>query len=169
MNNNSKKSWQIFAKNKLSLIGLFFIAAVTALAFLGYWLTPDDSPMANQMHLELNIEKPGSTFTFIKTQKLPQISKVNLFEKLLNGQPSQFDLIPVTKYRFSTSDLLYREYLGPNESGEWKKIRLSSFHRKTLTQIKNDNIIKKTFWLGTDIYGRDLLSRINRWFYGCTH
>lgn len=160
MDGNSKKSWRTFAKNKLSLIGLFFIALVTALAFLGYWLTPDDSPMANEMHLELNIEKPGSSFTFIKTLKHPQPPKVNLLKKLLYGQAAQFDLTPISTFRFNQSDLYYREYLGAGESSEWKKIQLSTFGNKNQSQIREENMITKTFWLGTDIYGRDLLSRV---------
>jgi peptide/nickel transport system permease protein len=160
VNNNFKKSWQVFAKNKLSLVGLFFIVMVTVSAFFGYWFTPDDSPLANEMHLELNIEKPGSTFTFIKTQKHPQPPKVNLFEKLLYGQPGQFDLIPVIRYHFSSNELFYQEYLGLDQSSEWKKMSLRNFNGKTQSQIKSENITTKTFWLGTDIYGRDLLSRI---------
>ncbi|HET8829086.1 MAG TPA: ABC transporter permease [Pelobium sp.] len=157
---NSKKSWQVFAKNKLSLIGLFFIGIISVSAFLGYWLTPDDSPMANDMHLELNIEKPGSTFTFIKLPKHPQPAKVNLFGRLLYGQATRFDLIPVANYRFQQDYLLYQGYLGPNERSEWKQIKLSRFDGKTQAQIQKENMTTKTFWLGTDIYGRDLLSRI---------
>ncbi len=160
MDSNSKKSWQVFAKNKLSLVGLFFIAIVTALAVLGYWLTPDDSPMANDMHLELNIEKPGSTFTFIKIPKHPQPTKVNIFKKLLYGQASHFDLIPIITYRFTSDYLLYQGYLGPDESSEWKQIKLSAFDGKSQAQIRKENFTNQTFWLGTDIYGRDLLSRI---------
>lgn len=160
MSSNSKKSWQIFAKNKLSLAGLLFVATITALAILGYWLTPDNSPMANDMHLELNIEKPGSTFTFIKAPKHPQPPKTNFLNKLLYGQSTRFDLIAVTAYRFKSDYLFYKGYLGPGESSEWKQIKLSRFDGKSQSQIKQDNIISKTFWLGTDIYGRDLLSRI---------
>lgn len=160
MSNNAKKSWKVFAKNKLALIGLFFIGIVTVLAILGYWLTPDDSPMANEMHLELNIEKPGSTFTFIKIPKHPQPTEINPIKKLLYGQTTRFDLIPITKYRFRDGFLFYQAYLGPNESGERQQIKLTKFNGKTQSQILNQNITTKTFWLGTDIYGRDLLSRI---------
>lgn len=160
MNGNPQKSWRIFAQNKLSLAGLIFIVLISVSAVLGYWLTPDDSPMANEMHLELNIEKPGSSFTFIKTPKHPQPAKVNLVKKMLYGRPQTFDLIPVTTYRFYHGYLFYREYLGPDESSEWKKISLRSFGSKNQHQIRKENIVTKTFWLGTDIYGRDLLSRM---------
>ncbi|HEX7367322.1 MAG TPA: ABC transporter permease [Pelobium sp.] len=160
LNDSTKKSWHIFAKNKLSLIGLFFIVLVSVLAIFGYWLTPDESPMANDMHLELNIEKPGASFTFIKIPKHPQPEKVNLFTKLLYGQANRFELVAITTYRFNKNFIYYREYLGPTESGEWKKINLRSFGAKTSSQIRKENIINKTFWLGTDIYGRDLLSRV---------
>lgn len=160
MDTNNNKIWHKFIKNKFSLLGLSFILIVILLALFGYLITPDDSPMANQMNLQLNIEKPGATFTFIKTPKHPKPPKVNLLNKMLYGQPSVFDYIPISTYNFNRQFLNYKEYLGAGEKSEWKHIKISFFDHQGIEKIRKNNIVTKTYWLGTDIYGRDLLSRI---------
>lgn len=157
---NNQLLWKKFRKNKLSLFGFIFIVFVTALALLGYLITPDDSPMANQMSLQLNIEKPGKSVTLLKIPKNPQSPKVNFLEKMLFGQTSRYDYIPINDYQFNKQSIKYHEYVGAEERGDLKSIDLKIFGTENLKKIKEDNIINKTYWLGTDVYGRDLLSRV---------
>ncbi|MBK0384109.1 ABC transporter permease [Pedobacter sp. SD-b] len=156
----NQSSWKKFKRNKFSLFGLFFIVLVSLLSVLGYLITPDDSPMANQMNLQLNIEKPGKTATLLKIPKNPQPKKVNFLVKMLFGQEPRFNYIPIYDYRFGNNSIYYHEYIGGNEKGEPKKMKLLAFGNKSITEIKQENIIKRTYWLGTDVYGRDMLSRI---------
>ncbi|MFC5282397.1 ABC transporter permease [Pedobacter alpinus] len=160
MNKNNNKTWHKFIKNKFSLLGFSFIVLIVLLSFLGYTITPDDSPMANQMNLQINIEKPGSSFTFIKTPKHPKPTEVSFFYKMFFGQPSGFDYVPISTYNFDKQFLNYKEYLGAGEKGEWKHLKINLFDNQSIESIQNNNIVTKTYWLGTDIYGRDLLSRI---------
>ncbi|MEO5909421.1 MAG: ABC transporter permease [Pelobium sp.] len=160
MNNNQKSLWKKFKRNRLAVAGLIFICFITLLSILGYLITPDDTPMANQMSLQLNIEKPGSTFTTLKIPKSPQPEQVNFLSKMLWGQSPNFDLIPISKYLFKKDKLSYQEYVGGGESGEWHDVPFKNLNAKTAQEIETKNIVKKTYWLGTDIYGRDLLSRI---------
>ncbi|TKC00425.1 ABC transporter permease [Pedobacter cryophilus] len=161
MNSHPQKSdWKKFKRNKLSVAGLVFIILITLISVIGYLITPDDSPMANKMNLPLNIEKPGKTFTLLKIPKSPQPESQNFLNKMLFGQTTQFDEIPVSEYRFHKNQLIYREYIGGDEAGELVALPLKTFQSNNIQKIKADYIIKKTYWLGTDIYGRDLLSRI---------
>ena len=155
-----KSDWKKFRRNKLSVAGLVFILLITIISALGYLITPDDSPMANKMNLPLNIEKPGKTFTLLKIPKSPQPERQNFLNKILFGQTTCFDEIPVSNYHFYKNQLIYREYIGGDEAGELIALPLKAFNTNNIQKIKSDYIIRKTYWLGTDIYGRDLLSRI---------
>jgi ABC-type dipeptide/oligopeptide/nickel transport system permease subunit len=156
-----KSNWKKFKRNKLSLAGLIFIIFISSCSVLGYLITPDETPMANAMNLPLSIEKPCKTIEILKIPKIPQPLSVNFLEKMLFGQASFYDHIPISSYRFTTTKLYYKEYMGGDEVGDEKQIRLKATFKTTdATIIKEKFITKKTYWLGTDIYGRDLLSRI---------
>ena len=159
-NTLQKSQWKKFKRNKLAVAGLLFIIFITTTSLIGYLITPDDSPMANQMNLQLNIEKPGKTFTLLKMPKYPQPETVGIFKKMLFGQTALFDEIPISEFHFDKDYFIYREYIGGDEAGEFHKIPLSTFKSNNIEKIKSEYILKKTYWLGTDIYGRDLLSRI---------
>lgn len=152
--------WQKFTSNYLAYFGFIVVTSITTLAILGYLITPDDSPLANKMNLALSVKKPGFS---TKVICLPQekSTQKNMISKLLFGEPNQSEMIAIKSYYFHQEYLFYEEYFGDNEKSEIKKIPLQIFRIKNnVEKIESKYIINKTFWLGTDIYGRDLLSRI---------
>ena len=52
-------AWQRLKKNKLAMFGLVVIALCMILAVLGYLITPDSTPDANDQILELSKKPPG--------------------------------------------------------------------------------------------------------------
>lgn len=130
--------------------GLIFIALLSVMGILGYLITPDQSPQANTMHLQLSNKKPGRTFKFLVVSRKNDVRQVNLFEKMLFGQELNFKSIPITAYRESDNQVFAREYIGDDEQSE----------EKAYPRVSGENQYQQTFWLGTDIYGRDLLSRL---------
>jgi len=106
-------------------------------------LSPDSSPMANEMHIELATQKPFTKILFLEIPK-QDIKQVSFMEGLFVGKPSTVNRIPIDKYNAIKNGVTYFPY-----QSEFKQ-----------TIIGNYKINSQTFYLGTDKYGRDLLSRI---------
>lgn len=182
--NPSASAWKVFLQNKLAAAGLFFIFITTIAAVLGYLITPDSTPQANDMLVQLSLKKPGSSFIIFRIQKSEPVDTVGIMNKMLFGQPSPWRNIPITAFRFKQDSVYVREYIGDedvaaetaynvynisakgnNEAGlsasETKKMVLKTASAQQVRkEIADKQIIRKTYWLGTDIYGRDLLSRL---------
>lgn len=149
-NSPSSKIWKRFKKNKMAFGGLLFILTMSLMGILGYLITPDKSPMANTMHLQLSNKKPGRTFDFLIISKKNNVKKVNFLELMMHGQEPDFKSIPITAYREAGDKVYVREYIGDDEQAEESSHPKLSFNQQ----------YKQTFWLGTDTYGRDMLSRL---------
>ena len=57
-------AWQRLKKNKGAMAGLVMIVFAVLVAVFGYFLSPDPSPFANRIILEIGGEKPGFTQSF---------------------------------------------------------------------------------------------------------
>lgn len=134
----------------MAFAGLLFILLMVLMGILGYLITPDQTPYANSMHLQLSNKKPGRSFDFLIISRNKDIKKVNFLERMLFGQEADFKSIPVTAYREEGNKVYAREYIGDDEQAEEAVYPL----------LGKENRYRQTFWLGTDIYGRDLLSRL---------
>ncbi|AFD08236.1 ABC transporter permease [Solitalea canadensis] len=180
-----------FLRNKLSVFGLVVIAFFVLISFLGYLITPDDTPMSNRMNVQLSTKHPGSTFKFLSIRKNQQIDTVNVFTKLFFGQPDFFDFVPINSFKFNADSIIIDEYTGI--SGDEKlekrysladvvyplqaetkvvkdgeKITFTTIYGQKKSEniadlqkkITSENIVNRKYWLGTDLYGRDMLSRL---------
>jgi oligopeptide transport system permease protein len=155
-NSPSKRTWTRFKRNKPALAGLIFILLLMATGILDYLIIPDQTPMANMMHLQLSNKKPGRTFQFLVINRHPDIRKVNFLEKMFYGQKADFKSIPITSYRVSGDRVFVKEYIGDDE----EPAETSYAAGKNPERFVQQNIYRQTFLLGTDSYGRDLLSRL---------
>lgn len=145
----SGKVWKRFRQNKMAFGGLLFILLLTVMGILGYLITPDQTPMANTMHLQLSNKKPGRTFDFLIISR-KNVKAVNILEKMLYGQESGFKSIPITSYRIEGTKVYARAYIGEDEQAE----------ETVYPFVPGKNRYQQTYWLGTDNYGRDMLSRL---------
>ena len=170
MNNSpSSKIWKRFKRNKLAFGGLIFISILMLLGILGYLIIPDQTPYANTYQLQLNKVKPGRTFTFLITDRIKNVEKVNFFEKMLYGQKADFRSVPITSYRIAENKVYAYEYIGDEETAKESIYNLKDLCATCTLPSKlgnteqlfaQHNIYKQTFYLGTDINGRDMLSRL---------
>jgi len=132
-----------------------FIVFLVLVAILGYLIMPDSTPLANNMTIQLSLKKPGSEFMMLRLRKTEPVDTVNIFAKMLYGQPSFYRDIPITGYHFTKDSVMVDEYVGLEDKPEKKSYLIPA----TKGGIPA-SIVHKTFWLGTDIYGRDMLSRL---------
>jgi len=155
-NSAEQRIWKRFKRNKPAFGGLIFILLLILMGILGYLITPDQTPMANTMHLQLSNKKPGRSFQFLIISHNSHITKVNFLEKMLYGQEADFKSLPITSYKISGHKLIVREYLGDDEEAV-ETIYTAGNNPAAFVAA---SIYQQTFWLGTDGYGRDLLSRL---------
>jgi len=150
----SREAWRKFLRNKLSVAALIYILFSVLIALLGYLVTPDSTPMANRQTLELSTKKPGFSITMLKVIKEEYVPQKGLLNRMLFGQRSQYQYIPVQDYEFNNGLLTIYEYIG--EEG----IRGLERQIKTQQSQLEELIIEKKYLLGTDQFGRDMLSRL---------
>ena len=144
-------AWRRFCRNKLSVASLVVIILFTLIAILGYLITPDSTPYCNQQYLELATLKPFSKIDFTYIDEGKQHTHTSLVKKMLFGEPLEYTAIPTYKTTRVGDSLLIEGYTGsiPNDG---------PIHEVAASQVYLQHT--RTFILGTDGYGRDVLSMI---------
>jgi oligopeptide transport system permease protein len=162
----SAKIWKKFKRNKLAMAGLGIIVLFMVMGILGYLITPDKTPMANTMHLQLSNRKPGRSFQFLIVSHNKSIKEVNTLELMLYGQEANFTSMPISGYTIKKDKIIAYEYIGDDDPPAPRSYKLSALcpdcNLKQVSQkdFISKNIYSQRFLLGTDMYGRDMLSRL---------
>lgn len=108
----SKIAWQRLKKNKLAMFGLIVIGLCMAVAVLGFAITPDSTPDANDQLLELSKKPPGFQVKMLLIRKNEPSHSVNFFYKMCFGEIGDYRTVPIDNYHFEGNDIVYREYTG---------------------------------------------------------
>jgi peptide/nickel transport system permease protein len=146
----SAAAWRRLKKNKGAMAGLFMIIISILVAAFCYIIAPDPSPFANRIILEIGGEKPGFSQNFLLVKKI-QPQTAGFFTKIISGKPDQFDYIPIVSYSLTNDSLIAEKFI---DEGVTERI---AYHKNTLAESP---VEKRKFLLGTDKYGRDILSRL---------
>ncbi|QAA81651.1 ABC transporter permease [Aequorivita sp. H23M31] len=150
---------QKFKKNFWGVFSFGFLIVCVLLAIFAYALAPDNSVNANQMHLSIHSKNPG--FDVLMLTIPAKVQNQNSLSIFFFGRKNVDTEIPISKYIIRDRGVEITEYTPDGTAGLQKEYPLSLFpEAKSAKEISTKYIAEKRFLLGTDKYGRDLLSRM---------
>lgn len=146
------------------MVALCVILLTILLAVFAYPLSPDDTPLANNMTVELSAQKAGykQTFLLVPKQRIPEAA--NPFNAFFEGKQNPYSLLPVNGF-FVKADTVYARHHVDNGIEDTLKYAVNTFNIPPGTTnitgwMKENSIMTRHYLLGTDRYGRDILSRL---------
>jgi len=149
-----------FKKNFWGVFSLLFLVCCTFIAIFAYALAPDNSENANQMHLSIHSKQPGFKVNMLT---IPASNDVidSSWDSFFFGRKTTATEIPIASYKVTATGIEISEYTTDGSPGLAKTYSSVLFpNAATLSQIPEVYISEVKFHLGTDKYGRDLLSRM---------
>ncbi len=152
-----QQTWHRLKKNKLAFAGLFIILFSILIALFGYLVAPDNTPFADMQTVEIQAKKPGYKQLFLK---IPQQNKKSddWITKLFYGSSSNYSFLPISSYSVNEPLISVQKYVDEDTS-VLQQYNINQLTNNDPANI-NELIVTKKFWLGTDAFGRDILSRL---------
>ena len=151
MSGLTASAFKKFKQNYFGIASLCFVIFVGFMAIFAYVFAPDDSQYANQMHLSIHSKPPGFEVSML-IQPNASPNPQSLIDKLFFGDKYPAREVPILSYQIQQQKLSYQPYNSTVLEGLEKVIDLEA--------LPKVHVEKKKFYLGTDKFGRDLLSRI---------
>lgn len=183
-------AWRRLRKNKGAMGGLTFIGLAIITGIFAYYIAPDHTPDANHMSLEVSGKPPGFRIRMLSVRQAGGAPAVSFWRRLWQGAPSAYREIPVTDFRLAGDSIWFSRYVDEalsvadsmdllhvcfplpavegamatrgdtvvylDGAGSLQYVSARAMRQ----QVLREQLGEKTFWLGTDKYGRDILSRI---------
>lgn len=150
-----QRAFQRIKKDRWALVCFFYILLLLGISIFAYQLAPDKTRYANQMHLSIHSQPPGFETKMLLVPQKNGSRKQYFFSGNLNPDEE----IPIEEIRWLENGLEFKRV--GNATDYFETLRLDQFPEGTTQSSIEKNYIKiKKFYLGTDKYGRDLLSRL---------
>jgi len=148
MNGTQRNTFRRLLRNKGACFGLIIIGLALFVATTAYLIAPDPSPDANRMIVEIGGRQPGFTQQFLLLKKEKVQPSPSFFRRLLSGKEDQYTYLPITHAEVVGDSLIVKKFID------------EGLEERRAYSLATPRIITRTFWLGTDKYGRDIVSRL---------
>lgn len=187
----STRAFKRFIRNRSAMVGMAIALVSVVVALLGYLITPDSTPFANEQVLPINYKAPGFEIDMLKIRKNREVPSTGFFTQMLHGAPNPYQLVPVNEYRIEDDSLYVETFAGAadrskperyhlayvafaidetnpgigregetiyynNLEGQQQSIALADLKK----QVREKHFVAHSYHLGTDKYGRDILSQL---------
>lgn len=163
-------AWKRLRRNTGAVAGMLLIVIAVSVSIMAYVLAPDSTPYANRMMLEVGGQKPGFRIHVLALQQDREVNKAGFFSRLLNGEQDTVTYIPVRDWHFEGNDVVVSRYLDEEEAVTEryslsrvlfaKEVSPADHLKQWQDVIVKERIQERVHWLGTDKFGRDILSRL---------
>lgn len=147
-----KIAWKRFSKNKPAVVSLAFIVVTALVALLGYLITPDATRNADWQELEIATVSPGTRIRFVYMDKKEEKKQTAFWNRWLFGASKNTYSIPCKSYHQSADSIYVEKYIS-YRYGQTEQVTLPVAGYSV-------RYGSRMFLLGTDAYGRDVLSRL---------
>src|SRR6476646_4304596 len=104
-------AWRRLKKNKGAMFGLVVIILSVLLAIFAYFISPDPSPYANRIILEVARQKPGHRQMFLKIKKERSVVSPGFFKRLLAGREDKYYYVPITTFQTAKDSIVVQKFI----------------------------------------------------------
>lgn len=162
----SQQAWKRLKRNKGAMAGMIVIVITLFAGVFAYFLSPDHTPYANGMVLEISGQKPGFSIQMLSLEKTQPVARRGWFHYLVYGQESSVTLVPVKSWQFKGDSIQVEKYVDEEttfrETYALNEVLNAQVKTAANAQflVEHEHLRRHHYWLGTDKFGRDILSRL---------
>ena len=144
---------------------LIVIGITVLLAAGAYLVAPDKTPDAARSIVELSAKNVGFTIDLLPVQRAVKQERRSPWSALWSGQPDTVVWVPVNRWGVSPAgDSVWAAHYIDAGLEDTVRFGLSQIVPNTpngeAQKAVAERVKRTTFWMGTDRYGRDILSRL---------
>ena len=136
---------------------MFIIFFAVFVCLFGYIIAPDASIDADLQTVEIQSKPLGFTQQFLKIP-LNKNTDQSMLSALFFGKEIKDTYLPINNYSINGNNIVVNKYVDEDTA----VLQTYNIYQITNDKLSNiqQQIITKKYWLGTDAFGRDMLSRL---------